>query len=246
MVINGNGLAEKGFGVDELSKFHEDLTSRGFCSEIYRLDHIDIVKDVINIEPASVLIIRNGMSQLTGVSHEEFFNEQIALEWDKSYWDTRRSKVLNKIARYNVCYGDVSQVPDYPSKRGIIHAYKDIPILDIWRKKVGEFFGEGATNLETEGNLYYNSDKCGIGFHGDSERKKVIACSLGESRPLHWQWYHDSKPIGARIEFVINSGDMYIMSEKATGHDWKRRKILTLRHAAGTAYVKVKVPKAPK
>lgn len=26
---------------------------------------------------------------------------------------------------------------------------------------------------------------------------------------------------------------MYIMSEKATGYDWKKRSIYTLRHAAG-------------
>jgi hypothetical protein len=26
---------------------------------------------------------------------------------------------------------------------------------------------------------------------------------------------------------------MYVMSEKATGNDWKKKNILTLRHAAG-------------
>lgn len=78
----------------------------------------------------------------------------------------------------------------------------------------------------------------GNGFHGDSERKKVIACSLGESRPIHWQWYEKSIPIGKRIKFVLNNGDMYIMSEKTSGFDWKKRNIKTLRHAAGEKYVK--------
>ena len=80
--------------------------------------------------------------------------------------------------------------------------------------------------------------KCGIGFHGDSERKKVIACSLGASRPIHWQWYERSKPIGERIKFTLHNGDMYIMSEKTTGFDWKKRIIATLRHAAGEKYVR--------
>ena len=84
---------------------------------------------------------------------------------------------------------------------------------------------------------YYDTSKCGINFHGDSERKKVIACSLGESRPIHWQWYSNSKPIGDRIKFTINSGDMYIMSEKTTGYDWKKSSKKTLRHAAGIKYV---------
>ena len=30
-----------------------------------------------------------------------------------------------------------------------------------------------------------------------------------------------------------NPPDMYIMSEKAVGFDWKKKKMLTLRHTAG-------------
>ena len=61
--------------------------------------------------------------------------------------------------------------------------------------------------------------------------------SLGESRPIHWQWYFKSQPIGERIKFTINNGDMYIMSEKTSGYDWKKRNLKTLRHAAGEKYV---------
>ena len=92
--------------------------------------------------------------------------------------------------------------------------------------------------MAVEGNLYYDKKKCGIGFHGDAERKRVIACSLGASRPIHWQWYLGANPIGDRIKFTLNSGDMYIMSEKASGYDFKRRNIKTLRHAAGEKYTK--------
>ena len=59
-------------------------------------------------------------------------------------------------------------------------------LLNKWKSSLGILFGEKANDLEVEGNYYYNTKKCGIGFHGDSERKKVIACSLGESRPIHW------------------------------------------------------------
>ena len=50
---------------------------------------------------------------------------------------------------------------------------------------------------------------------------------------MHFQWYQNSKAIGERVKLKINHGDMYIMSEKATGNDWKKKKIKTLRHAAG-------------
>ena len=128
--------------------------------------------------------------------------------------------------------------PDYENKKGTIISFEFTPILNKWRNSLGIIFGHKAENLESEGNYYYDPNKCGIGFHGDSERKKVIACSLGISRPLHWQWYHKSKPIGDRIKFTINNGDMYIMSEKTTGYDWKSRNKKTLRHAAGIRYVK--------
>jgi hypothetical protein len=32
---------------------------------------------------------------------------------------------------------------------------------------------------------------------------------------------------------MLNHGDLYVMSEKAVGQDWKRKVIPTLRHAAG-------------
>jgi hypothetical protein len=44
--------------------------------------------------------------------------------------------------------------------------------------------------------MYYDVSKCGIGFHGDAERIKVIAIRLGESMPLHYQWFQNSKPVG--------------------------------------------------
>ena len=42
-----------------------------------------------------------------------------------------------------------------------------------------------------EGNYYYDIKKCGIGFHGDAERRKVVGIRLGDSIPLHFQWFLD-------------------------------------------------------
>jgi len=42
-------------------------------------------------------------------------------------------------------------------------------------------------------------------------------------------------------ELKLEHGDIYFMSEKATGFDWKNRKIVTLRHAAGASkYISLK------
>jgi hypothetical protein len=51
---------------------------------------------------------------------------------------------------------------------------------------------------------------------------------------LHYQWFYRSKPIGKRIKFDLNDGDIYFMCKKAVGTDWKRKVFPTLRHAAGS------------
>jgi hypothetical protein len=57
---------------------------------------------------------------------------------------------------------------------------------------------------------------------------------MGASMPLYYQWYQNSKPVGDRFVIELNDGDMYIMSEKAVGFDWLKKKIPTLRHATGS------------
>ena len=94
--------------------------------------------------------------------------------------------------------------------------------------------GEKAKEMACEGNYYYDVSKCGIGFHGDGERKRVVGLRLGASIPLHYQWFTRSAPIGNRCELMLNHGDLYIMSEKAVGTDWMSSSKITLRHAAGS------------
>lgn len=94
--------------------------------------------------------------------------------------------------------------------------------------------GMTGEKLLAEGNYYYDQT-CGIGYHGDAERKKVIGLRLGDSMPLVYQWYYQGNPIGDRYYFELDGGDMYIMCTKATGNDWKRRNDYTLRHAAGAS-----------
>jgi hypothetical protein len=56
---------------------------------------------------------------------------------------------------------------------------------------------------------------------------------LGEPIPLNFHWYHKSNPIGEKFVINLDHGDMYIMSQKAIGQDWKKSSMLTLRHSAG-------------
>lgn len=227
-------MAEDGFSLEDIEKTKAKFEDKGYRCEIVRLheavDSVAYAAPVYEeIEEAYVLIIRKGLEEF--VSADLLLQEQIALDWDSKAF--MYGRVVNKKARHNLCYGAENQEPDYKNGKGRIIAYKEIPYTSRVKEGLPNFFGEKAKDLECEGNKYYDVSKCGIGFHGDAERMRVIGCRLGAEIPLHFQWFCESKPVGSKIELMLSHGDMYVMSQKATGNDWKKRKIHTLRHAAG-------------
>jgi len=229
----GNGLAKEGFTVEELELIKQDVEGKADwkCELVHLNDAIKDLKD-IQADPAAVLIIRNGLQYL---ADNKFTNEELSTELGSLEWDTKAKmygRIVNKNARYNLCFAEFEQAADYENGKGTVVSYEKLPCLSRIREEIGKF-GEKSESLFAEGNLYYNTSKCGIGYHGDSERKIVVAFRLGATLPLHYHWFHQGKAIGNTVQLSFGQGDVYIMSEKATGFDWKRKKIPTLRHAAG-------------
>ena len=244
MEKNGK-IATNGFSVDDLRRFAKIFAEKGASYQLINLkDGLEDFEGKDAATEAAVLIIKEGVNFLCEKGSNYVYEEQKGLEWDKKYWDTRRKKVLNKNARWNLCYGKEGQNADFENKKGTIVNFDAVPALYECISNVEILLNE--KDLKAEGNFYYDS-KSGIGFHGDSERKKVIAIRLGKSIPLHYQWFQNSEAIGKGMIIKLNHGDIYVMSEKATGCDWKTRKIMTLRHAAGAKkYTMIKKRKAEK
>jgi alkylated DNA repair dioxygenase AlkB len=229
----GRQMAGSGITVDELKKAREKI---GDKCKTELVDLNEYLPKGVEAEDAAVLIVRGGLDMLLkeiGKDADRMYSEQAGLNPDTKYWDARRSTVLNKQARHNICFSEEEQKANYEKGHGTIVKFADVPCVSHIREKLPEFFGEKAKDLNAEGNYYYDPKKCGIGFHGDGERRIVIAAKLGVSIPLHYQWYQQSERIGKRVELMLNHGDFYVMSAKAVGTDWKKRKIVTLRHAAG-------------
>lgn len=229
----GGELAEHGYSLQELELVKSRFQKRGATCELICLnDTLEGTSD-----EAYVLHVKRGIHYL-GILGKDLMSKLEKLDWDKKYYDTRRSKVLNKNARYNLCFGHSSQEPDYENKKGRIIAYNQVKPLKRLRINLLEIVGED--NLECEGNYYYDLKKTGIGFHGDTERKKVIGVNLSNpttaTREIHWKWFKNSECVSEPIKLILNHGDLYMMSEKATGFDWKKKKIYTLRHGAGEKY----------
>eukprot|EP00051_Salpingoeca_urceolata_P015971 m.210087 g.210087 ORF g.210087 m.210087 type:complete len:271 (+) comp18553_c0_seq5:109-921(+) len=180
---------------------------------------------------AVVLVVNGAVRHLAGVPPDAVLAELEALPWDTQA--LMRGRVVNKHMRHNVTFDQAAQAPDYAAGKGTVVAWDSVPHLCRLREQLPTFFGPKAAGLVAEGNKYPDPSASGIGFHGDGERRTVIAARIGEPLPLHFQWHQDSKPIGPRVEINLRSGDLYAMSDKAVGHDWLKKSIPTLRHAAG-------------
>lgn len=220
--------AENHVGMQQIGTIHDN----GFTYD----DLIDITKIFKNKEykiydlhtneqpEAYLLVIKNAIS-----NPDKLYNEMKNLNWDKKAF--MKGRVVNKHARYNLCFDNYEQEPDYENGKGRIVNINDTTYLNKLYKKISK--NDNCNNLKIEGNYYFDVNKCGIGYHGDTERRKVIGVRLGNSMPLVYQWYLRGEPVGDKIIIKLSHGDLYVMSEKAVGFDWKKRIIYTLRHSTG-------------
>lgn len=220
--------ASRGISVQGLQVLHQ------------RLHQLNIETEMISLSgkhqpEASVLIIRDGVNSL--LHPIESPSNMMLRELNRMPKDTTSlmyGKVVKKHARHNNCMADYDQPPDIKNGKGTVVNFKDYPVTKQLRDKLCELLGQKS--LVGELNHYFDSQKCGIGWHGDAERKIVVGVRLGkgaDGMPLKFQWYHHGLPVGEEQRIHLNAKDIYIMSEKAVGTDWKKKSIHTLRHAAG-------------
>lgn len=221
-------IRDSGFTISEIGKIKTRFEKKGYECELFDLTEL-VEEDVTVAEHASILVVRNGVEHFT--QKDLLFEELRSLEWDKKA--KMRGRVVNKRARYNLCFADNNQEANYEDGKGTVVAFNELEHLNKVRSKLPKIFKEKAENLFAEGNYYYDINKTYIGFHGDAERRIVIALRLGASFPLSYQWYHRSQTVGERLDISLDDGDLYVMSEKAVGNDWKKSSRYTLRHGAG-------------
>lgn len=231
-----------GFHVGDLETIQQRFEALNGTSILHHLGddaYLLVLKNAVDA------LLRNADGELPR-THADLFEEQASLNVDKHA--LMYGRVVEKSARWNLCFDNVGQEPQYESGKGRIISYADAPVMASVLSQFENMFGPKAKNLKGEGNYYYDVSKCGIGYHGDAERRKVIAIRLGSPNPIHFQWYQEGNPIREHMIFELSGGDIYIMSEKTVGTDWRKKKIPTLRHAVGCAKfttVGSKLKKAP-
>jgi len=211
----------------------------GVDTEIIDLTSVLPEKVAAKTEEACVLVIRNGASIFVPsprkAANHLYYEQESKVKYDRKYYDSRRKQTLHKRARWNIVFGAEEQVASEDFTQCTVRAFSSLLFLNAFRNNLQLYLGERARGLYAEGNHYYE-DKSGIGFHGDSERKTVICLSLGKSTTLRFQWRlpGSSEHTLSPIDIEVNHGDVYIMSEKATGFDWKHRSKVRVVHSAGS------------
>jgi hypothetical protein len=234
--IYGKGLAARGFTVDELCAFRDALGEQ--ARVVHLTDALPAAAPRVPGNEAAVLHIKDGIALLTGSATfaDEMLREQQAHPYDTHYWDPRRKRVLHKRARYSIVFGDEAAAPSADCRQSSIIAYRDVPRFQQLRALLPAFFGSMAADLESEGNHYFHSD-AGIGFHGDSERRITLCCSLGAPTTLRFYWRapFSLAPASAPVDLHLAHGDIYLMSQKATGSDWQNQSLYRLVHGAGAS-----------
>ncbi len=219
-----------GFNLFDLRRGCQWCKANGVEYELW-----DLGLDLEEIEtPAAYILIMRGCTSVI-VNSKLLFNELRELDWDKKF--KSYGTVKDKHIRHNLIFADppyAPQEPNYESGSGRIIEYNDLPLLSKVRATLPEILGPKARDMICEGNHYHLPGKTGIGWHGDTERRRVIGVRLGNSMNLKFRWYHNRLPVGNTMEFELHHGDIYVMSECAVGTEWKKPTLYTLRHCGGS------------
>ena len=235
----GSKHLKNGFSVEELKIISNEL--KNYSEYISLSDNLP--KELRTENEAGVLVIRCNMPESDNVfsinrclADNLYKEQQLNVKYDNKYWDNRSSKTLNKRARENIIFGndEIQHSADYIQPT--VKSFYKLPFLMKIKNNLQDLLGKKTCDLHAEGNHYHHT-RSGIGYHGDSERKIVMCLSLGKSSLIRFNWRmpHSSNHTLTPIDIKLNHGDIYIMSEKATGYDWKQRSKVRVVHAAGHA-----------
>lgn len=223
----GDSTRHDVYSMAELRELHDKYAASGIQSTL--IDLGQYLPPEYGEYEAGVLIIHQAVSKVFNVSEEDLFRELTTIDYD-----TRAlmyGRVVNKNLRHNAIIADFDQAPNYEEGKGTVVNFTHFPLMQHIRTHLPTLFGEKARTLISELNDYYDVAECGIGYHGDTERTMVIGMRVGARFPLSYCWYHRGIRVSQQVDLTLNSGDIYVMSEKAVGMDWKMKVIPTLRHA---------------
>ena len=234
--------SKSGYSPEELQTFYNNFST---ISECELVDLRCLLEDKLNITlpEVLVLVVRNPFPDLIDDLETVMFadeeqiqgNRILGVKWDRQ--KIMRGKIVNSHARYNLCFAKMrapKRSACLEEGKGTLYNIDDIPALQELHNRIKNLTSNND-DLKCEGNYYYDTETTYIGFHGDRERSKTIGYRIGADFDLHFQWFYSQIPVSSPASVTLHRGDLYIMSELATGTKTigTANGRLTLKHAAG-------------
>jgi hypothetical protein len=147
----------------------------------------------------------------------------------------RGGKVCDAHTRHLAYIGPQAQDADPETGQQPVRTWGQLPASAAVRDYVNEVLGD--TECQVGCALRYpNIFECGIGWHGDAERRKSIVVRVGNNsakNPLFFMWFRHWDAISKPIPVHLEHGEVAVACEVAVGTDWKSSSIPTVRHATG-------------
>lgn len=248
------GGAELAHSPAELEAMCTELVEKGVDAKVYKFHElVEAPSTLPSMPEATVLVIKR---------HDWLVSKTDVDSIEKDLWKTpidtmamhgrgANRALKNKNARHNNCMTDAAVRPpsiaakeDYENGAGSVVDLQTIPKLATLRDRLAKLVKRDLPVIEN--NFYYEiGRRCGIGWHGDAERRITVLMRFGEASkkmPLKFQCFYNYKPVGDICEFHLESGDIVVMSKVANGQDWMDPPRLrwTMRHATGIEHSKPK------
>ena len=259
-MIGTMGGEELAHTVPDLEAMRDELVAKGVDAKVHKFNELaegKVPKGMPPLPEAAVLVIKR---------HDAIVTKDDVDTIEKELWKTpidtvammgrgKRRAIMNKQARHNNCMTDnavrpasVAAKQDYAEGRGSVADLQTIPELARLRDRLAALVKRDLPVVEN--NFYYEiGTKCGIGWHGDKERRVTVLMRFGEASKemdLKFQFFWNSEGMGPIFQFHLKNGDIVVMSRVANGKDWEDapKKRWTMRHATGASHSKPKTPSA--
>jgi len=192
----------------------------------YNTEHLNIT-----VPEAWLLIIKNPFNNSDSI-YSEIYNSTYCTVQEKK---SSNKKLAPKKARKTLFFSDYgSEI--FSTEYGI--NVRNFPSLVSLYSQIYAFssFSHSSEYISTiEANYYPNIHRTNIRNSFTLPRPKNITYCLGETIPLTFQWFCRGIAITPKVTFELESGDIYVMSEKTMGCNSKKLSDTSLRHYVGLA-----------
>jgi len=204
---------------------------------------IDPPKD--NLPKACLLVIKNGIELLIKPDEAaKLYQEQDEIRYDGRFFDKGRLKI--KRAHKNMLFAAERQDASDDYTQATVTAFSEVPLLNKIRTSIQSLLGDRTADLEVDGTKYHTSfyekgddgkpmkKHSNMGWHGDDNKKIVVGMCLGASATLSFIWRlpgSQKNSTDTRVTVPLAHGDVYVMSEKTIGSDWKSSSLLRCLHS---------------